>query len=249
MLEIIPAIDLINGQCVRLTQGDYQQKKVYNNDPVAQAQELEQAGISRLHLVDLDGAKARKVINLEVLQNIAKATNLTIDFGGGVQSEEDLQKVLEAGASQVTAGSLAVKQPELVVEWLEKYGADKIILGADVLHGKIAIHGWQEQSEQKIEQFLENYTQKGAQYCICTDVSKDGLLQGTALGLYQNLRQQFPDLKLIASGGVKSLEELVALNEMGCYGVIIGKALYEGYISLAELRSFISEQQQISTNN
>ncbi|MFK7797641.1 MAG: 1-(5-phosphoribosyl)-5-[(5-phosphoribosylamino)methylideneamino]imidazole-4-carboxamide isomerase [Aureispira sp.] len=242
MLEIIPAIDLINGQCVRLTQGDYQQKKVYNSDPVAMAKEFEAAGITRLHLVDLDGAKARKVINLEVLKKIAKATNLIIDFGGGVQSEEDLQKVLDAGATQVTAGSLAVKQPEVVAEWLERYGAERIILGADVRNGHIAIHGWQEESEQKIAQFLEGYTQKGAQYCICTDVSKDGLLQGTALGLYQQLRTQFPDLKLIASGGVKTIEELVALQEMGCYGVIIGKALYEGYISLEALQDFILQQ-------
>lgn len=247
MLEIIPAIDLINGQCVRLTQGDYQQKKVYNSDPVAMAQEFEAAGITRLHLVDLDGAKARKVINLQVLKNIAKATNLVIDFGGGVQSEEDLQKVLDAGATQVTAGSLAVKQPEVVAKWLERYGAERIILGADVRNGHIAIHGWQEESEQKIEQFLEGYTQKGAKYCICTDVSKDGLLQGTALGLYQQLRTQFPDLKLIASGGVKTIDELVALQAMGCYGVIIGKALYEGYISLEALQGFILEQTP--TNN
>lgn len=238
MLEIIPAIDLIDGQCVRLTQGDYQQKKVYHNDPVAMAQEFEAAGINRLHLVDLDGAKARRVINLEVLKKIAQATNLTIDFGGGVQSEEDLKKVLGAGASQVTAGSLAVKQPELVASWLERYGAERIILGADVLNGNIAIHGWQEESTQPIEQFLESYTQKGVQYCICTDVSKDGLLQGTSLALYQELRLQFPDLKLIASGGVRSMEELVALEKMGCYGVIIGKALYEGHISLAELSRF-----------
>jgi phosphoribosylformimino-5-aminoimidazole carboxamide ribotide isomerase len=247
MLEIIPAIDLINGQCVRLTQGDYQQKKVYNSDPVAMAQEFEAAGIRRLHLVDLDGAKARKVINLQVLENIAKATNLVIDFGGGVQSEEDLRKVLDAGAAQVTAGSIAVKQPKVVAEWLERYGAERIILGADVRNGNIAIHGWQEESEQKIAQFLESYTQKGAQYCICTDVSKDGLLQGTALGLYQQLRTQFPDLKLIASGGVKTIEELVALQDMGCYGVIIGKALYEGYISLDALQDFILQQSH--TNN
>lgn len=247
MLEIIPAIDLINGQCVRLTQGDYQQKKIYNSDPVAMAQEFEGAGISRLHLVDLDGAKARKVVNLQVLKDIVQATNLVIDFGGGVQSEEDLQKVLDAGAAQVTAGSLAVKQPEVVAEWLGRYGAERIILGADVRNGHIAIHGWQEESEQKIEQFLENYTQRGAQYCICTDVSKDGLLQGTALELYQQLRAQFPDLKLIASGGVKTIEELRALQDMGCYGVIIGKALYEGYISLDALQDFIL--QQTPTNN
>ncbi|MGH1336150.1 MAG: 1-(5-phosphoribosyl)-5-[(5-phosphoribosylamino)methylideneamino]imidazole-4-carboxamide isomerase [Aureispira sp.] len=248
MLEIIPAIDLINGQCVRLTQGDYQQKKVYNNDPVAMAQEFEAAGITRLHLVDLDGAKARKVMNLEVLRKIAQGTNLTIDFGGGVQSEEDLQKVLEAGATQVTAGSLAVKQPEIVVDWLERYGTERIILGADVLNGNIAIHGWQEESEENITIFLERYTQKGVEYCICTDVSKDGLLKGTALELYQELRLGFPDLKLIASGGVRTLAELVALKEMGCYGVIIGKALYEGHLPLSALRNFIL-QQQVLTNN
>ncbi len=241
MLEIIPAIDLIDGQCVRLTQGDYQQKKVYHSDPVAMAQEFEAAGIRRLHLVDLDGAKARQVVNLEVLRNIARATNLTIDFGGGVQSEEDLKKVLDAGASQVTAGSLAVKQPDLVADWLERYGAERIILGADVLNGNIAIHGWQEESEQKIEQFLKSYMEKGARYCICTDVSKDGLLQGTALELYQRLRQQFPQLQLIASGGVRSLEELQALEAMGCYGVIIGKALYEGHLTLEALTVFQKE--------
>jgi len=237
---VIPAIDIIDGKCVRLTQGDYAQKKVYNEDPLEVAMAFEDAGIRRLHLVDLDGAKAKRIINHKVLKRLATKTDLWIDFGGGLKSDEDLHIAFESGAKQVTGGTIAVKNPELFESWLKRYGAEKIILGADVKKGKVAVSGWQEQSELELFDFLKSYTEKGMEYAICTDISKDGLLQGTALDLYRQIRERFPDLKLIASGGVTEMEELEKLREINCFGAIIGKAIYEGKITLPELQNFVS---------
>lgn len=238
-MHIIPAIDIIDGKCVRLTQGDYQQKKVYNENPLEVAKQFEALGIKRLHLVDLDGAKASRIINHKVLESIATNTQLQIDFGGGLKSDEDVKIAFESGAHQITGGTVAVKKPELFVNWLEHYGAERIILGADVKDGFIAISGWQEQSDLELFSFLKSYIEKGIQYTICTDISKDGLLQGSALELYSNIRAAFPDLNLIASGGVSSIEEVDALRQIGCYGAIIGKALYEGQIKLDNLATKI----------
>jgi len=237
-MKIIPAIDIIEGKAVRLTQGDYNQKTEYNNDPVAVAKAFESVGIEKLHVVDLEGAKASKSVNLATLKAITTATSLSVDFGGGVKSNESILKVLEAGADQVTAGSIAVKDKALVQTWIKEYGAEKIILGADVKDGKIAINGWQEDSGIDLFGFLAEYIDLGISYCICTDVSKDGLLQGPSFELYQKLMVEFPNLKLIASGGVSSMDDLRQLETMGIYGTIVGKAYYEGRISLEELASF-----------
>lgn len=231
----IPAIDIIEGKCVRLTQGDYQQKKVYNENPLEVAKQFEGAGIERLHLVDLDGAKASKIINYKVLERIASKTRLKIDFGGGLKSDEDVRIAFESGANQITGGTVAVKMPDLFLSWIEKYGPEKIILGADVKDEKIAISGWQEQSDLELFAFLKDYTAKGIQYVICTDVSKDGMLAGSAVELYTEILNTFPNLKLIASGGITHLEELEQLKEIGCFGAIIGKAIYEGKITLDTL--------------
>ncbi len=235
MINIIPAIDIIDGKCVRLTQGDYKQKKEYSADPLAIAQSFEKAGIKYLHIVDLEGAKAGQIINAKTLQSIAQNTNLHIDFGGGIKSEKDLELAFECGAKQVTIGSIAVTNRPLFLSWLNKYGADKIILGADVSNGYIAIHGWQEQSKLELFDFLKGYIKEGVKSVICTDISKDGLLQGTALDLYQKIKNQFPTLQLIASGGVTTLNDIHVLNEMHCDGVIIGKAIYEGNIKVTDL--------------
>ncbi len=237
-MQIIPAIDLIDGKCVRLTQGDYQQKKVYNEDPLEVAKQFEDVGVQRLHVVDLDGAKAQHIVNHKVLERIAMNTHLWIDFGGGLKQEEDLRIAFECGAKQVTGGTIAVKQPDVFLAWLETFGSERIILGADVKEGKIAISGWQEQSNLNLMPFLENYIQQGVQYAICTDVSKDGLLQGTALDLYQNLRTTFPALQLIASGGITTIQDIYQLREMGCFGAIIGKAIYEGHLRLHDLLTY-----------
>lgn len=237
-MHIIPAIDIIDGKCVRLTKGDYNQKTEYNDNPLEVAQEFEAAGIQRLHLVDLDGAKAKKVVNLDVLKSIAENTNLTIDFGGGVQSTEDLKAVFDAGANQITGGSIAVKNEALFTEWIEEFGGEKIILGADVKGEQIAIHGWQESSEKHIYDFLDHYLAKGLQYVICTDVSKDGALEGTSNELYQNILDRFPSINLIASGGVSKLEDLQILEGMDIYGAIVGKAIYEKRINLNDLKQF-----------
>jgi phosphoribosylformimino-5-aminoimidazole carboxamide ribotide isomerase len=237
-MHIIPAIDIIDGKCVRLTKGDYNQKTEYNDNPLKVAQEFETAGIQRLHLVDLDGAKAKKVVNLDVLKSIADNTNLTIDFGGGVQSTEDLKAVFDAGANQITGGSIAIKNEALFTEWIDEFGGEKIILGADVKDEHIAIHGWQESSEKHIYDFLEHYLAKGLQYVICTDVSKDGALEGTSNELYQNILERFPSIKLIASGGVSKLEDLQILESMNVYGAIVGKAIYEKRINLSDLKQF-----------
>ena len=238
-MEIIPAIDIIEGKCVRLTQGDYQQKKEYDQSPLEVAKQLQDNGISRLHLVDLDGAKEKRVINLAVLAEITKQTQLVVDFGGGVQSDKDLQRVFNAGAQQVTGGSIAVRQPETFLGWLEQHGSDRIILGADAKDRKIAVHGWQEQTEWNVLDFIEHYQAKGIEYVICTDVAKDGLLQGPSLKLYQDILQEIPQLKLIASGGVTTVDDLRKLQAAGLYGVIIGKALLEGRIKLTELKEFL----------
>lgn len=237
-MELIPAIDIINGRCVRLTQGDYEQKKEYNSNPLEVAKAYEGAGIRRLHLVDLDGAKQKKIVNLAVLEKIASGTSLHIDFGGGAQSDADITAAFNAGAKQVTGGSIAVKKPALFQQWLQTYGSEKIILGADVKDGHIAVSGWQESSEKELLPFLENYQAKGVQYVICTDVSKDGLLQGPSTELYGQIIERFPQLKLIASGGVAGMADLHELKAIGCWGAIIGKAIYENRISLKELAEF-----------
>jgi phosphoribosylformimino-5-aminoimidazole carboxamide ribotide isomerase len=238
MFQLIPAIDLINGQCVRLTQGDYGQKTVYSEDPLEIAKAFEGAGIQRLHLVDLDGAKAKKIVNLDVLERIASNTKLHIDFGGGVQSDEMIDTAFSAGAAQITAGSIAVRNPALVCEWLQKYGSEKIILGADAQNEMIAVSGWQENSNISIFDFLQDYTVKGAKYVISTDVAKDGLLQGPSFDLYEKIQASSPPLSVIASGGVACMDDLVRLREMNLFGVIVGKAFYEGRISLADLAKF-----------
>jgi len=237
-MKIIPAIDLISGKAVRLTKGDYNQKKEYSDSPVEVAKTFEEAGITNLHLVDLDGAKAQKPQNLDVLQSITSNTNLKVDFGGGVKSSESLQAVLNAGAQQITAGSIAAKNPELVYSWLKEFGAEKVILGADVINEKIAISGWQEDSGLDLFPFLERYMAQGVTYCICTDVSKDGMLQGPSVDLYQKILKEFSGLKLIASGGVAELADLKELKDIGVYATIVGKAYYEGRITLEELASF-----------
>lgn len=237
---IIPAIDVIGGKAVRLTKGDYQQKKIYHEDPLEVAKQFEGAGIQRLHLVDLDGAKQKKVMNQKVLERIASKTSLRIDFGGGVQSDHDIQMAFDSGAQQVTGGSIAVKKPEVFERWLVKYGPEKIILGADVLHGKIAISGWQEDSAWGLVAFLEKYLAKGIKYVISTDVSKDGVLAGPATDLYGDMSSKFPSLKIIASGGVANMDDIYELDKLPLHGVIVGKAIYERRISLKEIEEFVS---------
>lgn len=234
----IPAIDIISGKAVRLTKGDYSQKKEYADHPLEVAKTFEQAGITHLHLVDLDGAKAQQPQNLAVLEAISSETRLKVDFGGGVKSNESLDAVFKAGASQVTAGSIGAKNPELVSQWLKDFGPERIILGADVINEKIAISGWQEDSGLDLFPFLEDYSAKGVRYCICTDVSKDGMLQGPAIELYEKILKAFPKLNLIASGGVAELDDLKKLRDIGVYGAIVGKAYYEGRITLDELTCF-----------
>lgn len=239
MIELIPAIDLIDGKCVRLTQGDYGQKTVYNENPLEVAKQIEGAGIKRLHLVDLDGAKQKKIVNHKVLETITSGTSLHVDFGGGLQSDEDLNIAFQSGAKQITGGSIAVKNTELFSNWITKFGTEKIILGADCKSGMIAISGWQETTEISVFKLIEDYLQKGIQYCICTDVAKDGLLQGPSFELYKEIMTRFPSLKLIASGGVTSIDDIEKLNDMGIYGAIIGKAFYEGRIKLEDLKKFL----------
>lgn len=235
---IIPAIDIIDGKAVRLTKGDYRQKKIYNDDPLEVAKMFEGAGVQRLHLVDLDGAKQKKIVNQKVLERIASNTDLIIDFGGGVQSDADIKLAFDSGATQVTGGSIAVKNPGLFEDWLNKYGADKIILGADVLNGKIAISGWQEDSSWELDAFLQKYIARSIKYVISTDVSKDGVLEGPAIDLYQEMSANFPDLEIIASGGVSSMDDIHELDKLPLHGVIVGKAIYENRISMKEIEGF-----------
>ncbi|MHA7129950.1 1-(5-phosphoribosyl)-5-[(5-phosphoribosylamino)methylideneamino]imidazole-4-carboxamide isomerase [Algoriphagus namhaensis] len=237
-MHIIPAIDLIGGKCVRLSQGDYSSKKEYHDDPVEMAKRFEDAGITRLHLVDLDGAKAKRIVNDQVLLDITQKTSLKVDFGGGVQSEEEIEKAFNLGANQVTGGSVAVNRPEMFKSWLITYGPEKLILGADAKNGKIAIHGWEETSEKELIPFIQSYVQLGVRYVICTDVAKDGLLQGPSVELYREILEEIPELKLIASGGVSSMKDLEELEKVGVYGAIVGKAYYEGKVTLEELASF-----------
>ncbi len=231
---------MIDGKCVRLTQGDYGKKTIYNENPLEVALEFQDSGLTRLHLVDLDGAKAKKVINWKVLEKIATQTSLHIDFGGGVQSEEDIRVVFESGAKQVTGGSVAVKQPDLFKSWLDSYGGEKIILGADAKNEKVAVSGWEEGTELWVYDFVEEYVEKGVKYTISTDVAKDGLLEGPSFDLYKNLQDKCPNLKIIASGGISGLEDVERLAEMNIYGVIIGKAIYENRISLIDLQRFLA---------
>ncbi len=237
-MQIIPAIDIIDGKCVRLTQGDYGQKTIYNENPLEVAKEFEAAGLKRLHLVDLDGAKAGAVQNWKVLESIASNTSLIIDFGGGIKKEEDLNIVFKSGAALATIGSLAVKSADIFVQWLEQYGADKFLLGADVKEEKIAIAGWLETTDIDIYDFIQQYINKGIQQLFCTDVSKDGKLEGPSVELYQNIIQKFPSLHFIASGGVSSMDDLHELKKIGCSGAIVGKAIYENRIKIDDLKTF-----------
>ncbi len=238
-MRIIPAIDIIEGKCVRLTKGDYSTKKVYNENPLEVAKQFEDNGIQYLHLVDLDGAKASRVINYKVLESIASRTNLKIDFGGGLKSDDDLKIVFNSGARQITGGSIAVKNPEIFENWIETYGCERIILGADAYNEKIAISGWQEESDLNLIPFIETFKSKGIQYVICTDIAKDGMLAGPSVSLYQRIMNDIASIKLIASGGVSEYKDIMDLQNIGCEGVIIGKAIYENKISLKQLEQFI----------
>jgi phosphoribosylformimino-5-aminoimidazole carboxamide ribotide isomerase len=240
---IIPAIDLIDAKCVRLSQGDYSQKTIYNENPLEVAKMFEDAGIERLHLVDLDGAKAKHIVNYKVLETIAGKTRLVIDFGGGLKSDEDLRVAFECGAQMVTGGSIAVKDRETFIRWIGKYGPSKIILGADAKDKKIAVSGWQEVSELPILDFIENYVGEGIQKVISTDIARDGMLSGPSTDLYREIMEKFPGLELIASGGISSMKDIHLLNEMGVPGVITGKAIYENRISLDEIRKFIISRE------
>jgi len=238
-MEIIPAIDIIEGKCVRLTHGDYSQKKIYNENPLEVALQFEDAGINRLHLVDLDGAKNGAVKNWKVLENIAGKTSLLIDFGGGIKSEKDVQIVLDSGAQYATVGSIAVKEKETFADWIKKFGDASFIVGADVKGEKITINGWTKTTDVWIYDFLEENISNGIKQIFCTDVSKDGALEGPSVELYQNIIQKFPDLHFIASGGVSSIDDVHHLHDIGCKGVIIGKAIYENRITLQQLKSFL----------
>jgi len=244
-MKIIPAIDIIDGKCVRLSKGDYNTKKIYNENPLEIAKEFEAHGIQHLHLVDLDGAKSKHIVNHKVLENIASQTNLKIDFGGGLKSENDLRIAFESGAQQITGGSIAVKDPSIFKSWIEKYGAEKIILGADAKDEKVAVSGWQEESNEKLIPFIQKYQRECIEYVICTDISKDGMLEGPSFDLYEKIISECKapngkeKLKLIASGGISTFDELPKLAEMGCEGTIIGKAIYEGRISLKQLENYI----------
>ena len=238
-MRIIPAIDLIDGKCVRLSKGDYATQKTYNEHPLEVAKEFEAHGIAYLHLVDLDGAKSKHIVNHKVLEDIASKTCLKIDFGGGLKSDEDLKIAFESGAHQITGGSIAVKEPKTFEQWITTYGSDKIILGADVQGDRIATNGWLETSEHRLVDFVKDYHAKGIHYVICTDISKDGMLQGPSFDVYRDLLEQQPEIKLIASGGISTFDELPKLAAMGCEGTIIGKAIYENRIALKELENFI----------
>jgi phosphoribosylformimino-5-aminoimidazole carboxamide ribotide isomerase len=237
-MQVIPAIDIIDGKCVRLTEGDYAQKKIYNEHPLEVAKQFEDAGLMRLHLVDLDGAKAGAVKNWKVLETIAGKTSLIIDFGGGIKQQEDVQIVFNSGAALATVGSVAVKEELKFIRWLHQFGAGKFLLGADVKDKKIAVGGWLETTDILIEDFIEKYNNEGVQQIFCTDVSKDGKLEGPSTELYQTIIQKFPQLQFIASGGVSSVKDLEDLQAIGCSGAIVGKAIYEGRISLSQLASF-----------
>ena len=240
MIELIPAIDIIDGKCVRLTKGDYATTKVYNEDPLEVALEIESYGLQRLHVVDLDGAKSKHVVNYRVLERIASRTSLKIDFGGGIKSDEDLVIAFENGAQMVTIGSIASQKPELFLKWLNAYGSNKMILGADTRDGFISVNGWLEESRQELLPYLGEYIKHGVKNVLCTDIHKDGMLQGPSIGLYKQIMSAYPTLHLIASGGVSSLDDIRQLNEAGIPAVVFGKALYEGRFTLKELSEFIT---------
>lgn len=244
MIELIPAIDLINGKCVRLTKGDYEQKKVYHENPVEVASEFERLGFERLHVVDLDGAKSQHIVNIDVLREITTKTSLKVDFGGGIKTNDDIEKAFANGASMVTVGSIAVKHPDLFLEWLDEYGAERMILGADVRNGMISVNGWKEDSTERLLPFLRKYIIKGVKNVLCTEISKDGTLTGPAIGLYQEIMKEYPDLHLIASGGVSSNEDITALEEAGIPAVVFGKAFYEGRIDIGKLNIQNKEQHE-----
>jgi phosphoribosylformimino-5-aminoimidazole carboxamide ribotide isomerase len=236
---IVPAIDIIDGKCVRLTKGDYDTKKIYNENPIEVAKEFEANGITHLHLVDLDGAKNGSVVNWKTLETIASTTKLQVDFSGGIKTKEAAKQAFDFGAAQIAIGSLAVKNPKEFVDWIWTFSEEKLILGADVINGKVAVSGWQETSTKDIYSFLDFYFEEGIDYVLCTDVSKDGMLQGPSFDLYNTILEEYEEIKLIASGGVSSVEDLLKLKEMGCYAAIVGKAFYEGKITIAQLKSFI----------
>lgn len=239
MIEIIPAIDIIEGKCVRLQQGDYSSKKIYNEDPLEVAKSFEEAGLKRLHLVDLEGAKEKKVVNIKVLERIASNTNLVIDFGGGIKTDEELEKVINSGASYATIGSIAIREPVRFRSWIDNYGSSRIILGADVKGDKLAITGWTSITDVNLFDYINDIMEYGVKYVLCTDIMKDGMLMGTSIELYRALKEAFPGLNIIASGGVTKIEEIEKLNSLDIYGVIVGKAIYEGLISLDDLSRFI----------
>lgn len=239
MIELIPAIDLIEGKCVRLTQGDYDTKKVYNENPLEIAKLFEDHGIRRLHVVDLDGARAGHIVNYRVLETLATKSSLVIDFGGGLKQDKDLEIAFECGASMVTGGSIAVKRPDTFASWIKRFGPERIILGADAKEGKIAISGWEEETALDLIPFIQDYKGKGIQKVICTDIARDGMLRGASVGLYKEILREMPDLYLIASGGISSVNDIEELDEAGIPAVIFGKAIYEGRIALKDLRPFI----------
>lgn len=239
MIELIPAIDVIDGKCVRLSQGDYQSKKVYNENPVEVAKMFEAHGIRRLHVVDLDGAASKHIVNYKVLEALAGQTSLVIDFGGGIKSDEDLHIAFESGAQMVTLGSIAVKEPDTFGRWMEVYGSERIILGADAKDGKIAVNGWLECSRMELMPFLDEYIRKGVTNVLCTDISRDGMLNGPSIHLYKEIIQAYPDLHLIASGGISGMKDIEALEEAGIPAVVFGKAFYEGRITLQDLKAFL----------
>jgi phosphoribosylformimino-5-aminoimidazole carboxamide ribotide isomerase len=238
-MRIIPAIDIIDGNCVRLSKGDYSTKIIYNENPLEVAKSFENHGIEYLHLVDLDGAKSSEIVNYKIIEQIAAKTNLKIDFGGGLKSDKDVKIAFESGANQITGGSIAIKNSELFEKWISYYGSEKVILGADALNEKVAVSGWLENSNVDLIPFIKNYQSKGIQYVICTDISKDGMLEGPSFELYSRILSEIPNIKLIASGGISTFEELPKLAEMGCEGTIIGKAIYEGRITLKQIENYI----------
>ena len=240
-MRIIPAIDIIDGKCVRLTKGDYSTQKIYNEDPLEVAKAFEASGVSYLHVVDLDGAKSKSIVNHKVLEKLATNTGLKIDFGGGLKSDEDLRIAFASGAKQITVGSIAIKEPRIFKKWLKQYGSEKIILGADVKGDFIAVSGWMETSDETIVPFIKKYQDEGIQYVICTDINKDGMMKGPSFGLYKSLLIECPEIKLIASGGVSDISELPQLADIGCESVIIGKAIYEKKVSLKSIEMYILE--------
>ena len=241
MIEIIPAIDIIDGKLVRLTKGDYDTKKEYSQDPLEVARRFESIGITRLHVVDLDGAKGGHIVNYRVLEQIAQGTSLTIDFGGGIKSDEDVRIAFDSGAQMITGGSIAVRQPQVFLAWLQHYGADRIILGADIKEGCIAVQGWLESSDARWQTFLQSYVQRGVRKVISTDISKDGMLAGPSIELYKDMMQEFPELYVIASGGVSCMDDVIQLEQAGVPAVIMGKAIYEGRITFQELERYCAQ--------